>query len=308
MSKPLLFYTVDEKTDVEKFCKRRGLKPHIFEIKELDGVRYSVVDKYIKDGYIYDVLNYDERCYSGYMVTLMRLPKLSFEELLNTALSSKSFQERAGAIGILLKDYPKEFERFLSDFNKNIGKGRQLKQIKRLAGFITDNRSHYSDELGKIVALCKRISETQARKQFLLISIRNERKIKKYNNRNFKKVNILPCYSEEYVCFSLSKEYSFEELITLFLYGNSEEQIGAVSIIAQDYDYELYEFICAHGEIFGVKKLKYLLEYVVPDFLPLSLPKERLAGYRFDEEYSNCVWVKILTEIRLQINKEDAFV
>lgn len=59
---------------------------------------------------------------------------------------------------------------------------------------------------------------------------------------------ILPYYCECYVCFSLNKDFSFEELINLFLQSYDDEMIGAISVIAESYPYELYKHI--------IKKLK----------------------------------------------------
>lgn len=101
---PLLFYVIDEHTDDIKYCKKKGMKPY----NVING-KYT---QYEYKGYIYDVLECGE-CYSGYMVTLMRLPELSFNELLNVALGSKYYEERFGALGIILKDYNIQFEKYL---------------------------------------------------------------------------------------------------------------------------------------------------------------------------------------------------
>lgn len=53
------------------------------------------------------------------MVTLMRLPKLSYEELLNDALNSKHLEERIGETGIILKYYLKNFEKTLISMNNS---------------------------------------------------------------------------------------------------------------------------------------------------------------------------------------------
>lgn len=118
MRKPLSFYVISERTDHVKYCKRKGLIPYKFIDKSLDGQILNYVTQYVYKGYIYNALGYDQ-CYSGYMLTLMRLPQLSYEELLNTALRSRKYAERAGATGMILKDYPKEFEKFLLSIKLN---------------------------------------------------------------------------------------------------------------------------------------------------------------------------------------------
>lgn len=160
MLKPLLFYTIDEHTDVEQYCKRKGFKEYKQITKTLDGKPFPVVTQYVKHGYIYDVLGYDG-CYSGYMVTLARLPQLSCSDLLSVALASKSKEERAGATGMLLKEYPKEFATYLSDVcKKTILDKREKKHIIRLAKFIIDfvwANTSYVDDLECVLSLCQKL-------------------------------------------------------------------------------------------------------------------------------------------------------
>ena len=136
-------------------------------------------------------------------------------------------------------------------------------------------------------------------KHFVLVNIRDEKKIKKYQkNRSFKQSVILPYYGEGYSCFSSCKNYSFEELIKIFLEGDEDEQIGAVSIIAESHPCELYRLICNQRDGIPLEKLRFIFDFVIPSYLPLILPKERLIDYKFENEYSNDVWVNILLEIR----------
>ena len=136
-------------------------------------------------------------------------------------------------------------------------------------------------------------------KNFVLVNIRDEKKLKKYQkDRSLKQSVILPYYCEGYACFSSNKDYSFEELINLFLQGSDDEEIGAISIIAESYPRELYNLICDHSDYFPLKKLKFIFEFVVPSYLPLILPKERLIDYKFNEKYLNDTWVNILVVIR----------
>lgn len=153
-----LFYTIGEYTDIEKYCKRKGLKPHQTILKTLDGQPFPVVTQYCKGGYIYDVLGF-EQCYSGYMVTLMRLPGLSALELWEVARASRSLDERAGAVGMLLKEHPETFEAFLSETcRKPVLSGRERRQLRRLASFILDFvcacNSHVQDREA-ILSLCR---------------------------------------------------------------------------------------------------------------------------------------------------------
>ncbi len=160
MGKPLLFYTIDEQTDVRKYCEKKGLKPYKNINKILDNCLLEHTVQYIKDGFVYDVLECDQ-CYSGYMITLMRLPKMPYEELLNVALSSKSSDERAGAIGVILKDHPIQFENYLLKLSKsNPNTMYEKKKIKRMISFINnfvkDNTSYVWCR-DRVLTLCEEI-------------------------------------------------------------------------------------------------------------------------------------------------------
>ena len=162
MHKALLFYTIGEYTSVERYCKRKGLKPFKTIMKTLDNQPFPVVTQYSKGEYIYDVLGYQD-CYSGYMVTLMRLPQLSYQELLNVALTSRNPDERAGATGMLLKDHPREFENFLLMVSEKDSAGKQEKsQILRLTNFILDfvcAYTSYVQDMGTVITLCQKIAQ-----------------------------------------------------------------------------------------------------------------------------------------------------
>lgn len=136
-------------------------------------------------------------------------------------------------------------------------------------------------------------------KNFVLVNIRDERQLTKYiKNRFLKQSVILPYYSDAYMCFSSGENYSFKELMKMFLQGDEDEQIGAFSIIAEKYPCELYKLICNQIDFFSPQKLRFILNIVIPSYLPLILPKERLMDYEFAQEFSNDIWVKILLEIR----------
>ena len=135
--------------------------------------------------------------------------------------------------------------------------------------------------------------------KFKLVNACDEKKIDKYSNSCFwKQCVLLPCYRERYVCFCNNEDLSFEELTKTFIQGNDDEQIGAMSIIAERYSCELHRLICSRRDYFSPQKLRFIFDFVVPSYLPLILPKERLIDYEFDKKFSNDVWVNILAEIR----------
>lgn len=162
MSKLLFFYTVNETTSVDNFCKKKGLKPYKTETKMLDGFPFERTVQYSAKGFIYDVLECDQ-CYSGYMTTLMRQPKLSYEELLQLALYSKYSDEREGAIGVILKDYSVEFEKYLSQITAEEQTGLPIKNeviqlLTLIHTFIRDNTS-YVWERKRILDLCEALTQ-----------------------------------------------------------------------------------------------------------------------------------------------------
>lgn len=162
MSKPLLFYAIYEFTDNIKYCKKKGLIPYKFKELTTKIPGDTIIKKpiqYIKDDYYYDVLE-KEACYSECEVILMRLPKLSYKELLNVAVNSKYSDERIGAIAIILKDYPKQFkESLLLMSNEGITKLGNKKNIKRMSKYVYDliKDSWLREELENIMILCGKL-------------------------------------------------------------------------------------------------------------------------------------------------------
>lgn len=131
------------------------------------------------------------------------------------------------------------------------------------------------------------------------MNIYDEKKIKRYIcNNSWKQCELLPYYRERYVCFCQVGDLSFEELIKIFFRGNANDQIGAMSIIAEKYPDKLYQLICKGHDTFSHKALRFILDFVLPDYLPLFLPKDRLMNYEFGREFSNDIWVRILMEVR----------
>ena len=170
MGKPLLFYVIDERTDEIKYCKKRGLIPYKFEDRicycsdpSIGNEIIKVVTQYAYKDCVYVVLNVSQ-CYSGYETTKMKLPKLSYNELLKTALTSKYFEERAGSVGVILKDYSPEFERFLLHVkDKNFSALEKSSGIKWIVSFIDDfirRNTSYVWPLKKILSLCEEIKHS----------------------------------------------------------------------------------------------------------------------------------------------------
>lgn len=117
MDKARAFYLIDERTNLDGYCKRHGLKPSEFEEKSIDTFKYTVVYQYEKSGFFYEVL-YGAQCYSGYDTVLTRLPKLSSEGLLEILSTAKHRDDILGAIGSMLREHPKELEQYLLQLGK----------------------------------------------------------------------------------------------------------------------------------------------------------------------------------------------
>lgn len=117
-----LFYLIDEHDDNILFCKRKRLKPLIYKKAKVPNtdIVFLDVQKYYTNKYVYKVLQSSE-CYSGYPITLMREPQLSYDDLINVLLRTKKYDERLGSLGVLLKHYPESFKKFFhSHKNKSL--------------------------------------------------------------------------------------------------------------------------------------------------------------------------------------------
>lgn len=160
MNSAELFYVIGEYVDDEKYCRRKGLHPHRTIEKTLDGKLRPVVVEYTKGNEIYVALSAGQ-CYSGYAVTLMKLPELPFEELLHVALSAKRVADRAGALGIILKKYETAFEQYLLGVSQSTHlNSEQEKKIAVVATFICDfirENTSFIWDMQKILFLCEEL-------------------------------------------------------------------------------------------------------------------------------------------------------
>ena len=139
-----LFYLISERWDEQKYCQRRGLLPYIYEEVEIPSANmtYTKVYKYKSKNYVYTCLQAAE-CYSGFCVTLMREPEPSCEELISIAQKSKSEDEKLGALGILVKKYPEDLKKYLSECPD--------KKIIKLLEFIREFNSYSVNAVNNIL-------------------------------------------------------------------------------------------------------------------------------------------------------------
>ncbi len=117
--KKRFFYVFDEHTDYVRECKKIGMMPIEKEV---------FVKNFDYDGIRYEVLNLYE-CFSGWEITVMATPELSYPELLNLMMNSRCYDEIVGSIGIVLKKYPNEFAMYLKSESSN---QKRLLKIKKL--------------------------------------------------------------------------------------------------------------------------------------------------------------------------------
>ena len=112
------FFVFDEHTDYVKECIKIGMKP-------IKGHTY--VEEFVYSGTKYKTLSMND-CYSGWTITIMALPKPTYIELIRIVLKSNCYDEFVGGLGILLKEYPQEFKRFLE---KSSNKNKRIRKIKK---------------------------------------------------------------------------------------------------------------------------------------------------------------------------------
>ena len=144
------FYVFDEHTDYEKPCIKLGMKPY--------AMKGDIPISFLRGEEEYVVLGHRE-CYSGWEHTIMKLPKMNFTELYELALHTKIYDERVGALGIILKFHQSDF---VDSFTKVVeGITPVDSSIKKIAKLITREireRSEYVDEMKTLLKLCDKVS------------------------------------------------------------------------------------------------------------------------------------------------------
>ena len=137
---------------------------------------------------------------------------------------------------------------------------------------------------------------------FRLVELCDERALRKCaGDPALRPSPLLPCYRDTYACFARGRDLPFDELIGRFLGDEEDEAIGAISLIAERYPQELYAFVRDGGEYLPPEKRRFLWERVIPGYLPLILPPERLRDYAFGAEYADDVWVSMRDLIRKSV-------
>ena len=134
-----LFYVFDEHTNVLKECSKLGLK--FYDEQNV----YKHVTKNIEY-----ILMSPHDCYSGWTITLMAIPCLTYEELIKTIETSKIYDEIIGCIGILLKKHTETFIYYLSKIET-----KRTKKIKKIILEDIVENSPYVSKMSKLIELCK---------------------------------------------------------------------------------------------------------------------------------------------------------
>ncbi len=144
-------------------------------------------------------------------------------------------------------------------------------------------------------------------KKFVLINICENKKIREYtSDSNWKHIKLLPYYNDTYICFSINKDYSFAELMDMFIFGNTSEQIGSISIIAEKYPMDLYGNLLDNIHLFPRKQIEFLFNRVIGSYLPLIVPQNKLLEYDFGDNYSTDIWVNIFLLIKANLKKRNS--
>lgn len=136
-----LFYVFDEHTNFVSECIKLGMKP-------IKG--YPFVEEFDSDGVIYKTLSVNE-CYSGWEITVMALPYMSYCQLIKTIQESKIYDEIVGCLGILLKDHLQEFMKYLSECSKS---DKKIIKIKKIISKELASRSSYVSSMTKLLEMC----------------------------------------------------------------------------------------------------------------------------------------------------------
>lgn len=134
-----IFYVFDEHTDYIKECERMGMKSNktLTEDFEFDGTKYKVLSP--------------NECYSGWEITAMALPELSYSELFNIVMNSRFYDEIVGSIGILLKKYSDEFITYLKAQSSN---NIRLRKIKKIIKKEISERDPNVKQMTELLDLC----------------------------------------------------------------------------------------------------------------------------------------------------------
>lgn len=141
VQKKRLFYVFDEHTDYVRECQKMGMTPII--------VTDSFAKDFEYDGTKYKALSCNE-CYSGWEITVMALPEMSYLDLVTLMMNSQFYDEIVGSIGIALKRYPHEFFTFLN--NESLA-NRKIRKIKKIIKSEISERNPNVKELIKIIDL-----------------------------------------------------------------------------------------------------------------------------------------------------------
>ena len=139
--KKQLFYVFDEHTDYVQECTEMGMIPLSNE---------TFVEYFEFDGIKYKVLSVNE-CFSGWTITLMAMPKLSYSELLNVMLDSRSYDEIVGSLGIVLKEHLNDFILYLKTERS---KKLRLHKIKKMIKNDISERNSDVQQMIDLLSLC----------------------------------------------------------------------------------------------------------------------------------------------------------
>lgn len=136
---------------------------------------------------------------------------------------------------------------------------------------------------------------------FSIVNISNVGEVERYNtDEEWVKSPLLPQYGELFVCFRKDGTYDYNTLLNLFLFDDSTQEIGAISLIAEYYSEDLLDSLSKDNRI-TEEKAMFLLNNVIPFYLPLVIPPAGIERYIFSTDYQDNTWVKILEATKLLV-------
>ncbi len=139
--KKRFFYVFDEHTDYVRECQKIGMKPI---------ENNAFIENFEYDGTKYTVLSCNE-CYSGWEITVMALPEMSYSDLFDILMNSRFYDEIVGSIGIILKKHLDEFLRHLSSESLN---NKRIKKVKKMIKKEISERNSNVKGMTELLNLC----------------------------------------------------------------------------------------------------------------------------------------------------------
>ena len=124
------------------------------------------------------------------------------------------------------------------------------------------------------------------------------------NGEEWNQIEIIPYYYNGYWCLTTQNKANFNQLWSFFLNGNDDELIGSISLIVDKYPKQLLSQVTQDINLLKKKIVKFLLNDVIPDYLPIVVDRKKIMTQIIPEEYEKNIWVKLLNELKTVSNEK----